>query len=97
MKEEEFIKLQKLAKLSLAPEERENFVRKLDKVVNMIEKLQEVNCESIDPLNSVCTMNQSTVEDVAVSHTHDLFSHLSDKNKNFAKETQCFVVPKMIE
>ena len=97
--EKELKKLQKLSKLSFSKGERNNFVKKLNSVMAMIDSLVEVNCENIEPLRSVSDMYQRTREDeVNVGNiSNQLFANVPAKNAEFAKEVKCFIVPKMVE
>jgi aspartyl-tRNA(Asn)/glutamyl-tRNA(Gln) amidotransferase subunit C len=92
-------KLERLAKLSIPAEDREGFRQKLDNVIAMIDQLQEVPCENVEPLRSVCEMFQRLREDeVTISDiSADLFKNIPEKGKDFASEVKCFVVPKVIE
>jgi aspartyl-tRNA(Asn)/glutamyl-tRNA(Gln) amidotransferase subunit C len=96
---EELRKLQKLAKLDFSGSELEIFSRKLTNVVSMIDKLQEVNCEGVEPLRSVCDMHQRMREDKIEEPdlSEDLFKNIPEKGADIAKEVKCFVVPKVIE
>ncbi len=97
--EEELKKLQKLAKLSFSKDELDNFAKKLNSIMAMIDSLVEVNCENIEPLGSVSDMYQRTREDeVNVGNiSNQLFINVPAKNAEFAKEVKCFIVPKMVE
>jgi len=97
--EEELKKLQKLAKLSFSKDELDNFAKKLNSIMAMIDSLVEVNCENIEPLRSVSDMYQRTREDeVNVGNiSNQLFANVPAKNAEFAKEVKCFIVPKMVE
>jgi aspartyl-tRNA(Asn)/glutamyl-tRNA(Gln) amidotransferase subunit C len=96
---EELKKLQKLAKLDFSDRELESFSRKLKNVVGMIDKLQEVDCDGVEPLRSVCDMHQRMREDkIEVSDlSEDLFKNIPKTGSDIAKEVKCFVVPKVIE
>jgi len=97
--EEELKKLQKLAKLSFSKDELDNFTKKLNSVIGMIDSLAQANSENIEPLRSVSDMYQRTREDkVNVGNIADqLFANVPAKNAEFAKEVKCFIVPKMVE
>lgn len=107
--DKELHKLQELAKLNFTEKEFKDFSHKLRNVMDMIDLLQDVDCSSVEPLRSVCNMNQRMVKDEATIHdiSNDLFKNIpnSDKSENeessksaeFAKEVKCFVVPKVIE
>ncbi len=95
----EILKLQKLAKISFSEDELDNFVKKLNKVVDMIDTLQDINCENIEPLRSVSDMEQRMIEDKVVTGdiSEQLFTNVPKCNSELAKEVKCFVVPKVVE
>jgi aspartyl-tRNA(Asn)/glutamyl-tRNA(Gln) amidotransferase subunit C len=95
----ELKKLQKLAKVDFSDSELEDFSHKLASVVGMIDKLQEIDCEGVEPLRSVCDMHQRMREDKIETSdiSEDLFKNIPDKGAEIAKEVKCFVVPKVIE
>ncbi len=95
----EFKKLQKLSRLSFADDELKPFVAKLETVVAMIDLLQEVNCEGVEPLRSVCGMDQRMREDVASASdiSNELFKSVPQQGADLASQVKCFVVPKVIE
>ncbi len=92
-------KLQKLARLSFSNDEAEAFSAKLENVLGMINKIHEVECQNVEPLRSVCEMNQRMYEDkVTVSDiSEDLFRNVPGKSADLAYEIKCFVVPKVVE
>ena len=96
---DELKKLQKLSKLDFSDSEIQAFSKKLENVVGMIDKLQEVDCEGIEPLRSVCDMHQRCREDkIEISDIwEDLFKNVPEKGYEIAREVKCFVVPKVIE
>ena len=67
--------------------------------MDMIDELNEVNCDNIEPLTSVSDMTQRTRSDeVMMENTvDDLFANVPGVNKDFAKEIKCFIVPKVVE
>jgi aspartyl-tRNA(Asn)/glutamyl-tRNA(Gln) amidotransferase subunit C len=95
----ELKKLQKLARLSFSPEEEKIFSAKLEGILDMIDKIHEVDCQNIEPLRSVCEMSQRmrgdeiTVSDIS----EDLFKNVPGGNADLAKEIKCFVVPRVVE
>ncbi len=95
----ELKKLQKLAKLSFRQEETSIFLSKLRGVIEMIDKLKDIDCSEIEPLRSVCDDNQRMqADEVTISdQSEDLFRNVPEKGAQFAKEIKCFVVPKVIE
>jgi len=95
----ELQKLQKLAKLNFTEAESKTFALKLRSVMDMIDELQKVDCSEVEPLRSVCDMDQRMrADEVKISDISDgLFKNIPDKGADFAKEVKCFVVPKVIE
>lgn len=95
----ELQKLQKLAKLNFTEAESKTFTLKLRRVMDMINELQKVDCSEVEPLRSVCDMDQRMrFDEVKVSDvSHDVFKNIPNNGANFAKEVKCFVVPKVIE
>lgn len=95
----EFKKLQKLSRISFANDELEGFASKLTSVVNMIDELKDVDCENVEPLRSVCDIDQRMRDDKITESdiSEELFVNIPEKGSNFAKEIKCFVVPKVIE
>ncbi len=96
---DELKKLQRLAKLDFSDSEIEAFSKKLTNVVGMIDKLQEVDCDGVEPLRSVCDVHQRFREDkVEISDiSEDLFKNVPERGSEIAREVKCFVVPKVIE
>lgn len=96
---EEIVKLKSLSKLDFSEKAEKSFVYKLDAVIRMISDLDEINCDGIEPLRSVCHMDQRLREDIvdADNTIDELFANFPSKDRQFAKEVQCFVVPKVIE
>ncbi len=95
----EFKKLEKLTKLSFSEEEASNFKIKLDGILQMIDSLQEVKCDNVEPLRSVSELNQRMRPDEIINRdiSDDLFKNIPSEGAQFAKEVKCFVVPKVIE
>lgn len=99
IKNEELKKLQKLAKINFTDEEMKSFSVKLGNVIEMIDELHKVDCSSVEPLRSVCDMDQRMRQDkIEVADlSDDLFKNIPKQGADFAKEVKCFVVPKVIE
>ena len=97
----EFKKLQKLAKLNFEENELDEFSKKMSNIVNMINTIQEIDCDNIEPLKSVCDIHQRMREDVIeLSESNlqeSLFRNVPKKGSEIAKEVKCFIVPKVIE
>lgn len=95
----ELKKLQKLARLSFSKDEEKIFLSKLEGVINMIDKIHDLSTDGVEPLRSVCEMNQRMRKDeVTVSDiSEELFKNVPGENANFARDIKCFIVPKVVE
>lgn len=85
-------KLEKLARLELSEEEREGLTKDLSSILEMVEKLQELDTEGVDPLvyinEEVNTLRADQV-DQQLSQK-DALKNAPDQNGTF------FKVPKVI-
>lgn len=95
----ELKKLQKLARLSFSDKEATNLSTKLESVLSMIDRIHEVECHDVEPLRSVCEMNQRMLSDsVNVTDlSEDLFKNVPGSQADLAREIKCFIVPKVVE
>lgn len=96
---EELVNIEKLSRISFSDQERDSFTQKLENVIAMINQVQEIECQNVEPLRSVCEMNQRMQEDeVKIGDISDeLFKNTPGKTSEFSKEIKCFVVPKVVE
>ncbi len=96
---EKIKQLSRLCKIKFVDNEIELVRSKLQNVIGLIEQLQEVNTDGIEPLTSVVDMNLRLRKDkVTVGNIEDkLFANVSGKSSSLAKEIKCFVVPKVVE
>ncbi len=96
---EEVKKISRLAKLKFSDSQISNLATQLTNIMDMIDDLNDVNCDSVEPLTSVCDMKLSMRKDeVSVEDISDeLFSNVSGKSAELAKEIKCFIVPKVVE
>lgn len=84
-------RLEKLAKLRLDEQERGDIKKDLNNILNMIETLQEVNTDGVEPLVYI-NENQALRADVAIKEIDQ-----SEALKNATeKETPYFKVPKVL-
>ena len=92
-------KAARLAKLSFDEDTEREITAKLDSIMVMIDELQNVNCDGVEPLRSVLDMQQRFAEDQVLEKdiSDDLFSNIPKSGSNLAKEVKCFVVPKVVE
>lgn len=96
---EELINIERLSRISFSDKERDSFTQKLENVIAMINQVQDIECQNVEPLRSVCEMNQRMQEDeVKIGDISDeLFKNTPGKTAEFSKEIKCFVVPKVVE
>lgn len=89
---EEINKVAHLARLKLTEVELIEITGQLEKILQYIEKLKEVNTEGIKPTSHVIDINNSFREDVTIRSLDkkDVFSNAVDQNGEF------FIVPKII-
>lgn len=96
---QEVKKIAHLSRLSFKDEEILSLTKQISGIMQMIDVLNEVNCDGVEPLTSVCDMNQRMrADEVTDSNICDeLFSNAPGESAKFAKEIKCFVVPKVME
>jgi aspartyl-tRNA(Asn)/glutamyl-tRNA(Gln) amidotransferase subunit C len=85
-------KLEKLARLELSDEEREGLTKDLSSILEMVEKLQELDTEGVDPLvyiNEEVNILRADKIDKQVSQK-DALKNAPDEDGTF------FKVPKVI-
>ena len=96
---EEITKISHLAKFNLTPEDISHFQIQLTNIMEMIDVLIQVDCSKVEPLTSVCNMNQRMRKDIITESDiiTELFANVSGQNIEMAKEINCFIVPKVME
>lgn len=92
-------KIAKLAKLHFSAEETDHFAQELNCIMDMINKLNELDCSNVEPLTSVVNMNSRMRQDIAekTDISDKIFTNVPETNANFAKEIKYFIVPKTVE
>ena len=92
-------KLQKLARLNFSDNDAKELSVKLKNILGMINQIHEVECQDIEPLRSVCEMNQRMCQDTVnvPDLSEDLFKNVPGSQADLAREIKCFVVPKVVE
>ena len=95
----ELHKLENLAKLKFSEKEFQELSLKVNRVMDMIDELQKVDCEDARPMHSPSEGDLYMRKDEALSQdlSEALFTNIPKEGANFAKEIKCFVVPKMVE
>lgn len=91
--EENIVKIAKLARIALKPEEIPHFHQELSTIMGMVEILQEINTDNIPQMTSVCAASLPMREDKVTD------GNCVDAVLRNAPESEygCFVVPKVIE
>ena len=87
------MKLEKLARLKLSDEERVQIGEDLDKILAMINKLEEIDTSEVEPLQYIHEEVNVLRKDEAKNmlSTEDAFSNAPKRIDNY------FAVPKIIE
>ena len=87
-------KIALLSKINVKDSEMNYFSSQLSQIFEMINSINDIDLEDIEPLTSICYMNLRTRQDIVtdMANEDDLFA-----NTNHGKEIHCFVVPKVIE
>ena len=90
---EEIKKIAHLARINVSQEELEQVQKKLVGILALIEKMQEVNTDSIAPMSHALDINQPLREDKVTE------KDIRDKSLSLAphSEQSLFIVPQVIE
>lgn len=99
IKNEEVIKIARLARFKFSDEEISYFSDQLKEIIQMIDILDEVDCSNVEPLTAVCNMSQRMRKDEVLygDLSEELFANLPNYNAELAREVKCFIVPKVVE
>lgn len=86
-------RLEHLARLELSTEEKENIRKDLNNILQMVEKMNELNTEKVDPLIYINEQENIWREDKVENQVNrtDALKNAPDKNEQF------FKVPKVIK
>ncbi|XVN42973.1 MAG: Asp-tRNA(Asn)/Glu-tRNA(Gln) amidotransferase subunit GatC [Candidatus Rickettsia vulgarisii] len=97
--DKEIEKMVKLAKFDFTKEELDIYAKQITNIIDMIDSLKEVDCSNVEPLTSVCDMNQRMRNDEISSGdiSDQLFVNLPNEKGNLARQVKCYVVPKVVE
>ena len=95
----EVLRIAKLAKLHFSDQKLDDFTNQFSQILAMVEKLQMVNCDGVEPLKSINNIGLVMRDDeITDGQLQDkLFTNTPGKQADLAKEVHCFVVPKVIE
>ena len=90
---EEVKQVATLARLELSPEEEDLLTHQLDKIFQYMEKLEQLDTTTVEPLTQVGEITNAFREDRVVNRpaTDSLLSNAPAREQNFIK------VPKIIE
>ncbi len=90
---EEIKQVATLARLELSPEEEDLLTHQLDKIFQYVEKLDQLDTTTVEPLTQVGEITNAFREDRVVNWpaTNSLLSNAPAREQNFIK------VPKIIE
>ncbi len=92
-------KIATLARLSFNEEEYASLAQQLTDIMSMINVLNNVDCDGVEPLTSVLDQTQRLRKDEVTENdiSEALFINAPGESGNFAREIKCFIVPKVIE
>jgi len=90
---EDITKISRLARIEVSDSEKETLATQVDKIINWVEKLNEVNTDNVAPLTNVhemaMPMNKDLVSDGNIAD--DVLANSKDAKYGY------FAVPKVIE
>lgn len=91
--EQEILHIAELAKIHLQTEECQNLGAKLGDILDLVEKMQDIDTHDIEPMTHTIYQNQKLREDIADNpKQRDYYQSLSqDINNGF------YLVPKVID
>lgn len=93
LSEKDVIKIAKLARIAVTPEEVKTYSGELSKILAFVETLQEVNTDNVPQMTSVAEMLLPMRKDEVTDGDYQ-----EDILKNApASEYGCFMVPKVVE
>jgi aspartyl-tRNA(Asn)/glutamyl-tRNA(Gln) amidotransferase subunit C len=90
---EEVQRVAMLARLRLSPEEEQHLTAQLEKILQFVEKLNELDTSQVEPFTHTVELTNALREDRAINRPQpaELLMNAPDKEENF------FKVPKIIE
>jgi aspartyl-tRNA(Asn)/glutamyl-tRNA(Gln) amidotransferase subunit C len=93
IRKEEIRKIAHLARINVSQAELNEVEKKLVGILDLIEKMQEVNTDSIEPMSHALDINQPLREDKVTE------KDIRDKSLSLAphSEQSLFIVPQVIE
>jgi aspartyl-tRNA(Asn)/glutamyl-tRNA(Gln) amidotransferase subunit C len=97
--QKEVLRLAKLARLNFDSNQINNFISQFQSILNMIDKIKDLDCTNIEPLKSINNENLLTRQDEVREGglQKELLSNAPGNDASLAKKVECFIVPKVIE
>ena len=97
--EDEVKKIAKLSRLKIEDDKLSSTASELSYIMDLVNQLNEVDADGVEPLTSVCDMKLRMRADKVTEkdNRQQLFQNVPGKKADFAKEIACFVVPKVVE
>lgn len=90
---EDIKKISQLAKININPEQEEIVLKKLKNILNLVEKMQSIDTEGVEPMSHALDISQPLREDKAMpSLNKEKYLKLSAKSNE-----HYFIVPQVIE
>jgi aspartyl-tRNA(Asn)/glutamyl-tRNA(Gln) amidotransferase subunit C len=92
-------RIAKLAKLSFADSQLDQFIGQFEKILQLAESLKSLDCDGVEPLTSPDDLPlRLRVDEVADGNLQEqLFMNAPKAQASLAKAVKCFIVPKVIE
>ena len=96
---DEVKKIARLARLRLNKEELNYYQGQLNSIMNMIEIIQDIDCSETEPIYSLAIAeNIMRADKTLIENTiSDIFANSPKETQDISKETNMFIVPKMVE
>ncbi len=91
--EKDVIKIAKLARIRVTPEEVTHYTAELSKILHFVDTLQEVNTDNVPQMTSVVSATLPMREDKVTDGNRQADVLANAPMKDFG----CFVVPKVID
>ena len=91
-------KISNLAKLEFSNDETKELDKKLKNILEGIDEMSQINCSDVKPLKSICDSVTLLRDDIAIDElmTERILDGSPKQTREKAKNTNCFVVPKVI-
>lgn len=87
-----------ICKLRFNDDELSHMAKQLSSVMQMMQKLEQINCNNIEPTSIFSATTASRPDEIEQTLTVDeLFMNAPDPSAATAKQVHYFIVPKVIE